>query len=99
MTLHGRQLKHSEIVTVVYQVPCYKMNLKTVHLMWYLGTSDSVIKQVIRVISNTSVLKKKTPIGEMNDKIAIFLKKGKFHVSQKIFWRWTVGIHVQCECT
>ena len=74
--------KNSEIVTVVYQVPCYKMNLKIVHLMWYLGTSDSVIKQVIRVISNTSVLKKKkTPIGEMNDKIAIFLLQQNMYIN------------------
>lgn len=59
--------KNSEIVTVVFQVPCYKMNLKIVHLMWYSGTSDSVIKQVIRVISNTSVFKKKKNTNWWNE--------------------------------
>ena len=43
-----------------------------------------MIKQVIRVTSNTSVLKKKNPVGEMNDKVAIFFEERKIsHISKK----------------
>ena len=45
--------------------------------MWYSGTSDSGIKQVIIVTWNTFVLKN-PQISEINDKIVIFLKGGKF---------------------